>query len=168
MNTRSKRSSLCLAFSVWTRVMDMRRKQVAVCDWCGDSFEKFACEIHEHNFCCFTHFRQWNAQRLHQFNQTQNAMNKPGGVMKSRIRRGNLLRGKGEGRTYTKRLGRHEHRVVAEQMLGRPLREGEVVHHMDGNKKNNAPENLLVFPSQKKHAAWHARKGGDADERFHG
>ncbi len=53
--------------------------------------------------------------------------------MTSRIRRGNVLRGTGEGRTYTKRLGRHEHRVVAEQMLGRALNVGEVVHHMDGN-----------------------------------
>jgi len=147
----------------------MLRKRLVVCDWCGDSFEKLICEMHKHNFCCLTHFRRWNAQRIRQFNKTQNAMYMPGGVITSRIRRGNLLRGTGEGRTYTKRLGRHEHRVVAEQMLGRALKAGEVVHHMDGNKKNNVPENLLVFPSQKEHAAWHAsRKGGDANERFHG
>ncbi|MFA9380167.1 MAG: HNH endonuclease, partial [Acetanaerobacterium sp.] len=33
----------------------------------------------------------------------------------------------GDGKTYTKRYGRHEHRIVAESLLGRPLRKGEVV-----------------------------------------
>jgi len=68
--------------------------------------------------------------------------------------------GTGQGKTYAKRFGRHEHRIVAEQMLGRPLRPGEVVHHIDGNKRNNAPENLMVFASQAEHALWH-KKAGD-------
>lgn len=57
--------------------------------------------------------------------------------------------------SYEKTLGRHTHRIVAEQKLGRPLRKGEVVHHIDGNKRNNAPENLMVFKSQAEHARWH-------------
>lgn len=60
--------------------------------------------------------------------------------MESRIKRGNLLRGRGEGKTYTKCLGKHEHRLVAEEKLGRPLRKGEVVHHIDGDYKNNDGE----------------------------
>ena len=47
--------------------------------------------------------------------------------------------------TYRKRNGRHEHRVVAEQMLGRALKAGEIVHHIDGNKHNNDPCNLQVM-----------------------
>ena len=73
-------------------------------------------------------------------------------------------KGSGEGKTYTKDHGRHEHRAVAEQILGRKLLPGEVVHHIDGNKKNNAPENIQVFPSQAEHARWHMLqryKGGD-------
>lgn len=72
--------------------------------------------------------------------------------------------GTGEGRTYPKFHGRNEHRTVAEWILGRPLNTGEVVHHVDGDKRNNAPENLIVFPSQADHAAWHKKhdKGGDA------
>lgn len=64
--------------------------------------------------------------------------------------------GMGEGITYEKFWGRHTHRVVAEIMLGRPLAPGEVVHHIDGDYRNNNPENLMIFPSQTEHAAWHA------------
>ena len=40
--------------------------------------------------------------------------------------------------------GRYEHQLVMEKKLGRPLRKGEVVHHNDGNGRNNAPGNLTL------------------------
>jgi hypothetical protein len=46
-----------------------------------------------------------------------------------------------------------EHRLVVEQLLGRYLLPTEVVHHIDGNKQNNVPENLEVFGSNAEHLA---------------
>ena len=37
------------------------------------------------------------------------------------------------------------HRLVAEEKLGRLILPDEIVHHIDGNKLNNAPENLVVI-----------------------
>lgn len=49
----------------------------------------------------------------------------------------------------------YEHRVVAEATLGRRLVDGEIVHHIDGNKRNNSPSNLRVEPSIAHHLVHH-------------
>lgn len=55
---------------------------------------------------------------------------------------------------YRKRGKRHLHRIVAEQLLGRALRPGEIVHHRDGDTENNHPDNLQVM-TQAEHARIH-------------
>jgi hypothetical protein len=49
----------------------------------------------------------------------------------------------------------YEHMLVIEEKLGRPLQDGEVVHHIDGIKTNNTPDNLQIFSSQSEHASHH-------------
>lgn len=44
-----------------------------------------------------------------------------------------------------------EHRLVMEKMIGRYLHPSEVVHHKDGNKLNNSPENLQLFSENSEH-----------------
>lgn len=65
-----------------------------------------------------------------------------------------LERYTGSRANYIKLMGRHMHRAVAEQMLGRPLQKGEIVHHRDGDKWNNDPSNLEVM-TQAEHARIH-------------
>ena len=48
-----------------------------------------------------------------------------------------------------------EHREVAAQSLGRSLDAQECVHHKDENKRNNDPDNLMVFRTLADHAAFH-------------
>ncbi len=44
-----------------------------------------------------------------------------------------------------------EHRLVLESILGRYLRPGEVVDHIDGDTSNNEPSNLRLFASNAEH-----------------
>ena len=52
------------------------------------------------------------------------------------------------------------HILVAERKLGRYLQPDECVHHIDEDKYNNSPDNLMVFKTVADHSAFH--KGVEA------
>ncbi len=46
----------------------------------------------------------------------------------------------------------YRYRLVAEEKLGRPLKKGEIVHHINGDQSDDRPDNLAVLPNQSAHA----------------
>lgn len=51
------------------------------------------------------------------------------------------------------------HVVVETKLLGRPLRVGEVVDHINGDPSDDRPENLRVFGSHAEHMRTHWAEG---------
>lgn len=56
-----------------------------------------------------------------------------------------------------------EHRLVMEKVLGRLLETDEIVHHLDGNRQNNQPDNL-VLKKRGKHVSEHFKAGHEVRE----
>ena len=68
-----------------------------------------------------------------------------------------------EGRNPTstgkyKMISIPEHRLVAERALGKELPPGAVVHHINQNRGDNRPCNLVVCPDQAYHRLIHGRQ----------
>lgn len=121
-----------------------------ICEECGKIVEMPPSQYKrsKHHFCS----RQCHMKSMNrELNPTRMT---PEVRMKLRVSR----LGKGKGKCYEKTFGKHTHRIVAEQILGRPLEVGEIVHHIDGNKRNNDPSNLMVM-TQSEHCRLHFKKG---------
>jgi len=101
--------------SMACRGQAMQRRVVLVCTECGDPFERALAEALRHR-------RDWCSWRCWRASAIRNA--KP--------------------TSYPKIGRRHAHRIVGEQIAGRPLRRNEVVHHKDENRRNFSRDNLEV------------------------
>ena len=153
-------------------------KEIRYCAWCGEAIIRYPSQFKgkRNIFCnrncqhCYEtkalnpdHYRK-NFTKSSEFLKKHNAefnKHRMTDEVRAKLREAQLARNRNNGKTYTKIYGKHEHRIVAEKKLGRKLKQGEVVHHIDGNKRNNSPDNLMVFSSQSEHVKYHFRKAGD-------
>lgn len=153
------------------------------CDYCGKRFMRYPSKLYRRHFCCraclakftskttnpdgYRDLKDYTAmsENMARINREYNPRRMD---FQTRTKLRNAHLNTGEGKTYEKKYSVHTHRRMAVFKLGRQLRPGEVVHHIDGNKRNNDPKNLMIFESQKAHAKYHqelirAAKRGDAE-----
>lgn len=128
------------------------KKVTRPCDECGKEVTRPQSQMLKKVYCGRTCSSAGTGKTMAAMNRALNPYRMNLSV-RTKLRMAHL--GKGEGKAYRKTFGRHTHRLVAAEKLGRELRRGEVVHHIDGNILNNRPENLQVLASQAEHINLH-------------
>lgn len=128
-----------------------RKKVIKICDDCGEESSIM--------YCNFNYSRKRRGEDKDYCRKCAGKYPLPGTVVSSKdydkSKMGIKFRSSGYLRVLNSK-GEYvdEHRLVAEEILRRPLKADEYVHHVDGDKLNNAPDNLYVCGASE-HEALH-------------
>ena len=130
---------------------------VLKCDTCGIFFERLRVSYNGGKcFCSKECAKEFTSERMSKYNKEHNH-----DAMTPQRRESISVSKKlspEKRASYERHHGRHKHRIVMEEILGRPLLSTEIVHHKDGNKQNNEPDNLYLFSSKAEHSRYHKLK----------
>lgn len=127
------------------------------CCYCGKLFEREKSKVKRVCFCSNKCRSAYNSEKMSFYNKTSNLMNVRGLAtieQREKLRERKL---KDTNNWYKSYLGELEHRRIAKFKLGRELKSNEVVHHIDGDRFNNKPNNLQVM-TRAEHMRLHIKK----------
>lgn len=113
---------------------------------------------HQPKVCenCHREFYKLSSYSLPQWNLKRFCSNKCRGEFN---RAAEKVEKDGRVKIWSEGRFRWRYHVVAEAKIGRALRPGEVVDHVNGDHTDDRPENLRVFASHAEHMANHWREG---------
>lgn len=146
-----------------------KRRRIVTCAYCGEQFERMLSRYNgERAYCSIEHrnegyrlnvpstqelldlhegFPTWRkiAKELGVSHRTLNDWMRAAGIKPHKGSSDSRIGAGGYVMTRTPTGWAYAHRVVMERMLGRGLIKGEEVHHRNGDRTDNRPENLELW-----------------------
>lgn len=134
-----------------------------ICEECGNVFKRFPCYFKKRagRFCSKRCELCWNSREWKRNNPIRGIDNsgyknpmwgKFKNDLEGRSRKDGYIRVRFNGERILK------HRFLMEEHLGRKLKKWEIIHHIDGNNRNNCLDNLQIM-SQSEHRNIHFERG---------